>query len=329
MLIPPKYNLTPEIAELLQSIEASREVIDSITIPVDVENNIRRKTTLKSSLFSARIEGNPLTMEDIHKLPSKDQKKAEAVNILKGINYIKEKSKKDITQKDILKMHEITMKGLIDIDNLGKWRKNMEAIFNSAGIAIYMPPPPNRLPGLITRLLKFTNSDKERFVPIRAALTHYTFERIHPFLDGSGRVGRLLMQKVLIKGEYGMKGLLAIEEYLDNHRSEYYRMLEEPEKDLTEYVAYMLTAIDHTAKEAKKMVLEKRKTDFTDFLLPRRAEIYNIIKDHKLINFNTLQRRFSKINSRTLRYDLKKLQDEGIIIKLGTTKGVYYKPGKI
>lgn len=54
MLIPPKYFLTPKISKLLASIEASKEVINSITIPPEIESNIRRQSTLKSSLFSAR-----------------------------------------------------------------------------------------------------------------------------------------------------------------------------------------------------------------------------------------------------------------------------------
>ena len=83
MLIPPKYILTTKITLSLQSIEASREVIETITIPPEVEINIRRQTVLKSSLYSARIEGNPLTLDDLNTRPSADQKKREVFNILK------------------------------------------------------------------------------------------------------------------------------------------------------------------------------------------------------------------------------------------------------
>jgi Fic family protein len=204
----------------------------------------------------------------------------------------------------------------------------MEAIFNSAGIAIYMPPPPRLVAATIEKLVKYINSPKERFIPIRASLAHYSFEKIHPFLDGSGRVGRLLMQKILFQGGYGMKGLLPIEEYLDNHRSEYYRALDEPEKDVTDYLIFMLTAISETAREAKDMVLTKQKAEIEDYLLPRRAEIMRLVKEQKLVNFDQIKRRFGRVNARTLRYDLKKLQEQGLIRKLGTTRGVYYKHAK-
>ena len=81
------------------------------------------------------------------------------------------------------------------------------------------------------------------------------------------------MQKILHQGGYGMKGLLAIEEFLDNNRSAYYRALEEPEKAATDYVTFALEAISQTAKEAKALVLTKQESEEADFLLPRRAEI--------------------------------------------------------
>src|SRR3989344_2005699 len=324
MLIPPKYRLTPKISELLSSIEASREVIESISIPPEVETNIRRQSTLKSSLYSARIEGNTLVLDELDNLSSSDKNKLEVLNILKALNWINARKKKKITLADILMLHKITMANLIGYENLGEFRRNMEAIFNSAGIAIYMPPPPRLVSSLMQKLLRYAGSSREKFIPIRSCLAHYTFEKIHPFLDGSGRVGRLFIQQILSMNNYGMKGILSLEEYLDNQRSEYYRMLEEPEKDATDYLEFILEAIAETAEKGKRVILEKQKPQIEDFLLPRRAEILRLIKEQKMINFNQIKRRFLKVNERTLRYDLKKLQDQGLIRKLGTTRGVYY-----
>lgn len=322
MLIPPKYFLTPKISRLLSSIEASREVINTISIPQDVETNIRRQSYLKSSLFSARIEGNTLTLNDVSTKSSQDQKKVEIFNIVKALNFTFQKRSKDITIKDILNTHEIVMDGLTS--NLGTFRTEVSAIFNTAGIAVYMPPPPRQIPHHIERLLAFINSSKEPFVPIRACLAHYMFEKIHPFLDGNGRVGRILLQNVLRKADYGMKGIVSIEEYLDSHRTLYYLVLENSERDVTGYLEFMLEALKDAAEQGKMLVLEKKKIQPEDYLLPRRAEIYNIIKDHRLINFDQIRRRFIAVNERTLRYDLKKLADVGLIKKLGSTKGVYY-----
>jgi Fic family protein len=322
MLIPPRYTLNDTIAELLQSIEASREVVDSISIPLEIEQNIRRQSTLRSALYSARIEGNELTLETVSSTPSKLQKKVEVTNTLKAMNWITKRRNKDIALKDILELHKMTMDGLSP--DAGKFRNHHEAIYNSAGIAVYMPPPPKQMNLYLRRLIKYINSPKEKFIPVKAAMAHFVFEKIHPFEDGSGRVGRLLIQKILWQGGYGMKGLLPLEEYLDNNRPLYYRALEEPEKDATDYLIFLLEAIKETALATKILILSKQKAETSDFLLPRRGEIYNLIKDHKLMNFDQIRRRFRNVNQRTLRYDLKKLQDAGLIRKLGNTKGVYY-----
>ncbi len=322
MLIPPKYTFSPEISQLLSRIEASKAVIDAIKIPIEVEQNIRRKSTLRSALFSARIEGSDLTLDTFD--ASSNKKKAEVYNILKATEWLYSQHSKDIHTIQLQQLHKTALHGLIDKSQLGNFRAEVSAIFNSAGIAIYMPPPPSHIRPLVDRLIKYAQSPKEPFIPIRASLAHYIFEKIHPFMDGNGRVGRLLLQKILAQYGYGMKGLLSIEEYLDNHRSSYYRALEEPEKELSDYIVFMLTAIADTAEKAQALVSQKQQNDGTDFLLPRRAEIYTIIKEQRLVNFDMIRRRFLAVNERTLRFDLKQLQDAGLIRKRGTTKGVYY-----
>jgi Fic family protein len=324
MLIPPKYSLTPKISQLLSSIEASRAVIESIEIPSDVELNIRRSSSLKSSLYSARIEGNSLTLDDLSERATKDIEKTEIYNILKALNKIAARKHDQISVGEIKNFHKIVMRGLISDSVLGQFRKEASAIFNSAGIAIYMPPPPSQLAQLMNNLVKFINGQEEQFVPIRAVLAHYVFEKIHPFLDGNGRVGRLFIQAILYTSGYGMKGLLPIEEYLDTHREGYYAVLDNKETDVTEYLEFVLAAIAETAEKTKQQLLLKKDFLPEDTLLPRRGEILNVIRDHKMVNFDQIRRRFLRVNERTLRYDLKKLADAGFVKKLGSTKGVYY-----
>lgn len=325
MFIPPKYFLNTNISKLLSKIEAAKEVAENISIPPEVELNIRRKSTLKSSVFSARIEGNPTLLDDYSRLSSKDKKRVEINNILKAINWIQEMNKKDISVKDILTLHSIVMKG-IEYEELGKFRKKHEGIFTTAGTVVYHAPPPSLIPKLIERLLKYANSNKETLVPVKALLSHFIFEKIHPFTDGSGRVGRLFILMVLTKNNYGFKGILPFEEKVDKRRETYYKMLEEPERDATNYLEFMLELIAEAATEAKELVLKKQKVESYDALLPRRGEILRLINDQKLINFDSIRRRFKNINERTLRYDLMRLAKEGFIQKMGSTRGVYYKP---
>lgn len=311
MIIPPKYTITPEITSLLQTIEMCKAVIDSFPIPIEIERNIRRQSILKSALFSARIEGG-----------GENEKKQEVYNILQALEQSHNIKNKEISIQYILEIHTTVMQGLIK--NPGSLRNEASAIFNSLGIAVYIPPLPQQIMPLLQQLIQFSNSPVESFVPIKTALCHYVFEKIHPFLDGNGRVGRVLLQAVLENNGYGMKGLLPLEEYLENNRSLYYKGLETPENNTTEYVTFMLEALAYTAKKTKELVMQKQNALPEDYLLPRRAEILAIITDHVTVNFDFIRRRFLAVNQRTLRYDLQQLQKKGFIRKLGTTKGVYY-----
>lgn len=326
MLIPPKYTLTPRISELLSQIEVNKEIVDTISIPLKVEQNIRRKSILKSSLFSARIEGNNATLDSYPKLSPKDKKRIEVNNILRTINWIIQSKTKDITAKEILFLHSMVMKNIEYPEDLGKFRTKHEGIFNSAGMVVYHAPPPNMVPDLITKLLNYVNQkDNEQFVPIKAILAHYIFEKTHPFTDGSGRIGRLLVYLILKNEGYSFKGILPFEEKIDLKRDLYYETLLIPEKDVTFYVEFMLEVIKEASNETKELILSKQKIEDEDMLLPRRGEILRIVKEHKIMNFDSIKRRFSQVNERTLRYDLKKLQEAKFIQKLGNTKGVYYK----
>lgn len=331
MRIPPKYKLNPKISELVQKLEINRQIINSIPIAPEIEKNIRRESLLKSSLFSAQIEGNPLTFEQAQRelfLDPEKREKIEVANILKAINWLNRRFKKgkEITKKDILEVHRITMNYLISPDNLGKFRREPGAIFNQAGVVVYLAPPAGEIAQLINQLLGYINSQQEKIAPIKAALTHLSFEKIHPFLDGNGRVGRLLFQAVLAKEDYRMKNLVTIEEYLNEHRDEYYYFLDVSKKDATPYLEFFLEGLWSQTEKIKEVIFQKQEAKPEDSLLPRRLEILNIIRDHKLVSFDFIRRRFLKVNPRTLRYDLKKLVEAGFIIKKGKTKGVFYSP---
>lgn len=89
-------------------------------------------------------------------------------------------------------------------------------------------------------------------------------------------------------------------------------------------ISKLLQSIEESRKAVDQEITKLQESGREENLLPRRAEILGIIRDHQLVNFDMLRRRFMIINERTLRYDLKKLQDEGFIRKLGNTKGAHY-----
>ena len=181
MIIPKRYILNPSISKLLQSIEASKAVIDSLTINKKIELNIRRHSTLNSALYSARIEGNKLTPEDIEVEDDKDREKIEVFNLLEALEKIAYKRKTHLDLAYILELHKTAMKGISD--DAGKFRKEVSAIFNIAGVAVYLPPPPGHIHDLLIKLLDYVNQSADEFIPIKASLAHYTFEKIRLRID--------------------------------------------------------------------------------------------------------------------------------------------------
>jgi len=166
-----------------------------------IEKNLRREAFLRSSLFSARIEGNKLNFEDIKNLgkPTKILTKIEVFNIFQAANWLfSKKIPKRLSLKLILKFHSFALNGISS--QAGKLRREPSAIFNQAGVAVYVTPPANEIKKLLLQLIKSVNRSKDP-VPVNSVICHFAFEKIHPFIDGNGREGRLLINWLLMYKE--------------------------------------------------------------------------------------------------------------------------------
>lgn len=320
-----KCRETSKIKKSIIRIEVAKKLIDLLPKLPHIEESFRHKSLLKSSLFSARIEGNRLQIEEIENIQkntSRNREKKEVFNILQALRWIHSKnSQKKISRNVILKLHKFVLNGLSG--DAGHFRSEPSAIFNQAGIAIYITPPPSELPKLVNQLIRFVKTSKDH-PTINAALSHFAFEKTHPFLDGNGRVGRLLCSFILSNSGYGFRGLVVLEEYLLENREEYYDLLSTTKKDITRFVEFfqdaVLASLDKAIQELQNINQEKPE----DSLLPRRQEILSIIKDHKMVSFDFLKRRFYKIPESSLHYDVRELIKKRFIRKLGSTRGVLY-----
>ncbi len=164
---------------------------------------------------------------------------------------------------------------------------------------------------------------------IQAIISHYQFEKIHPFIDGNGRVGRLILTACLRQVGYDFSGLLILEQAVNDTRDTYYYHLQDEKKDLTNFLEYFLTLISNQASSALEQISKAPETISSTGLLPRRQELLSIIRDHKIVSFDFLHRRFAAIPQSTLRYDLLSLQKNHYIQKLGITRGALYSPSPV
>ncbi len=327
MQIPPVYTITPQMLTLIAKIEAERIYFSQLPFPSELKEKVQRVSLLKSSLFSARIEGNPLEFSDLASGEKEEEKKREVFNLLEAVHFIDNHLREEPIKKEtLLELHKRVLKNISP--EAGYFRKDISAIFNQAGVAVYMPPPPSKLLELLDKLLAYINKDEGNFPLVTAFICHLIFEKIHPFLDGNGRVGRLLIAAVLKVKGWDFALSVPFEEYLDEHKDEYYLHLNQGMKETNDYLLFMLTAFWQEIQKVKEQIGQELAKKEQVFLPPRQEEIYSIIKDRVVCSFDMVRRRFLKVPERTLRYDLKKLLDRGLIEKSGETKGRYYRVKK-
>lgn len=301
-----EWRETERIKQLLIELEAVNLTLKSLKISPQIEENLRRTSLLKSAVYSARIEG----FTDTTSSP-----KQESQSLIRAYRWIySTKSPKFLSLSVIKKLHKL-------IGLTGQWRNEPWAIFNTSGGVVHMAVAHFKLPELMPIYTRYIKNLKKP-VGVRSAMAQFIFEKIHPFADGNGRVGRLISAFILEKNGYGFKGLAPFEEYIDKHRDEYYAVLE-PSHDTTDFIDFFLTAVITQAKESLEKLMQLP-DKIEDELLPRRREILAIIRDHPNCSFDFIARRFVAIKPSLLHYDLGQLIKKCYVKKAGVSRGSVY-----
>lgn len=161
------------------------------------------------------------------------------------------------------------------------FRTTQNQIINSAtGETLYTPPPATDIPALMGNLEKYVHQpDSETDPLIKSAITHYQFEAIHPFGDGNGRTGRILMVLQLVHEGILNYPTLYISGYINRHRSEYYRLLREVSISNTwvPFIQYMLQGFYQQAKATKETLYSVMElyNEVKEELRERQPKIYS------------------------------------------------------
>jgi len=215
----------------------------------------------KEATLSSQVEGTQATFSDLLKAEARIEDSEmhsdvdEIQNYVKAMNYgLKRLETLPLSLRLIREIHAELLSGVRGESKApGSFRKSQNWI-GGKGIATasYVPPPPHELAPLLGNLEKYLHDRTPSPVLIRAALAHLQFEAIHPFLDGNGRIGRLLVTLYLCEQGVLRKPLLYLSEYFRANRNEYYdRLNAGHEKDDVEaWVRFFLRGVSETAERA-------------------------------------------------------------------------------
>jgi len=272
-------------------------------------------------MSSLAIEGNTLSEEQISDIvdgkiimgPPKEI--LEVKNALAVYDIITELDPK--SEDDLLRSHEILMKGLID--NAGKYRRSGVGVVDGQKV-IHIGPPFNRVPNLMGDIFDYLSNYPEETI-IKSCVFHYEFEFIHPFADGNGRMGRL-WQTVILMAKYSILQFVPFETIIHQRQQGYYKALADGQSlgNSDPFIHFMLDALKTALEyEAGRMNVrqnfESRLLAFREQLKQKKFSRKDYQLFHKVLSTATASR------------DLKRGVTENILVKDGEQRNTVYRFG--
>lgn len=260
----PSIELDKDIIDLLVKANKQLALLEGISNRIPNIHLFISMYVRKEALMSSQIEGTQATLEDVLDPcleENTNRPVGDVVNYIKATYYaIKRLKELPLCNRLIKEAHEVLLSGVRGQNKSpGEFRHSQNWI-GAAGCnlqnARYIPPSVKDMIQAMSDLEKYINGDDDLDVLIRAALIHYQFETIHPFLDGNGRIGRLLITLFLIEKKVLSTPALYISYFLKKNRIEYYDRMNEVrlKGNYEQWIKFFLEAVYESAKDAVETI---------------------------------------------------------------------------
>ncbi|MCX8021743.1 MAG: Fic family protein [Syntrophorhabdaceae bacterium] len=263
--LPPKppLEMTPQRQQLLERAILALGRLDSVTLLLPDPDLFLYSYIRREAVLSSQIEGTQSSLaqlllfelEEAPGVPLDDV--VEVSNYVAALNHGLQRLREGfpLSNRLLREMHNILLSsGRGSEKQPGEFRRSQNWIGGTRpGNAHFVPPPPEHIQDCMADLERFLHDEHNPYPAlVKAALAHVQFETIHPFLDGNGRIGRLLIAFILHHDRLLSQPLLYLSLYFKTHRSEYYRLLDQvrTEGDWEAWLDFFLEGVEQTATNA-------------------------------------------------------------------------------
>jgi Fic family protein len=259
VVLPRELSLTPDTLAAVDQAHLALGKLDGSASLLPPRVNILAPSLAQDALSSSRIEGTIASLSDViaSELSPSDvasEGVREVTNYMaalhRGVELI---DTLPLTHRLFSEVHRVLLTGVRGSEKTPGELRTTPVWVGGPGVgpadARFIPPIPSRLPELITDWENYVNRGEGGSAVVRSALAHYQFETIHPFLDGNGRVGRVLIVLQLIADGIMSRALFGVSTYIDEHRSEYYERLQAVRErgDMDGWVRFFARAVSAEA----------------------------------------------------------------------------------
>ena len=330
----PSLQLTERDHDLIEKANRALGRLDGVTsmlpdVSLFIYFYVRKEAVLSSQIEGTQSSFSDLLLHEEHLAPAVPLDDVQEVsNYVAAMNHGPKRLRQDqfpLSIRLIREMHKVLLaKGRGSDKTPGEFRRSQNWLGGTRpGNARFVPPPPDRLTGCLDNLEKFLHDQPGRTpVLIKAALAHVQFETIHPFLDGNGRLGRLLITLILCAEGALTQPLLYLSLFFKQHRQEYYDRLDAVrlKGDWLGWLRFFLEGVQVTAQQAADTAGRILKLFSDDHQkvegLGRKAgsarRVLELLQRHPVTTIPIASKKL-KLSAPTVRIAVEALEGQGIV----------------
>jgi Fic family protein len=338
----PLFTITNRITTGLAHIERARGFLESTAFSSSWVEEMGRRAIILEAHHTTHIEGTRLTLDQAVRLmdgipvPDADPDDIrELLNYRTAFEFVSGylEDGGPITEGLVREIHKRLVEGVRGgAAAPGEYRKIQNYVVNSqTGETVYTPPAAFEVPVMMAELVKWINLEQEIHPVLVSGVSQFQLVHIHPFLDGNGRVSRLLSTLCLYRAGYDFKRLFTISEYYDRDRSAFYAAIQrvrESGMELTNWLEYFVEGLATQLAEVREkgeIALHSAALVKDHGLTERQAKAIEFMSLHGSLSIQDYEGLCPSESRRSLQRDLKALLDLGLIVAQGATNLLSYR----